>query len=616
MRRLSVVFLFFIFNFSCLGDRQAFSIFHSAYAAEEFATTYDITYEVDDQGRAFVVSDIALTNKLSNVYATQYTLEIEKARVSQVGAWDSSGEMKTTLKTEADSVTIHLFFNDQVAGLGKKLKFTLKYEILDFAKKNGEIWELAVPKVGNWENLEKLNLILKVPKTFNSLAFISPKPQNIAENSRFYLFSYHGEIAREGIVAAFGDFQIFDFSLLYHLSNPNPRPVFTKISLPPDTDYQRVFYQNLEPQPENVKVDDDGNWLATYKLSGLAKIEVKAVGQVKISASPAFFPHLSRLTTNNCYLSPQPYWEVNDPEIQKLTQQLKSPREIYDFVVKTLSYDFSRVGQTPQRLGATTSLQRPQEAICTEFTDLFVALCRAAGIPARELNGFAYADNPKIKPLSEKADVLHAWPEYWDEERKVWLEVDPTWEKTSGIDYFNKLDLSHFVFAIHGKESTSPPAAGSYREKGTAGKDVLVTFGQYRREEIPKLTAKFLLPEKIFLERGAGGQIFLENKGPTAIYDLPIELKTEDLTVDIKNGATIAVLPPFGRKTLELQIGPGFLPKEGQTKLTLLAGGAAFDYNITIKSLIFTLVLPILSGVFILTATIIILTRRARGLPL
>lgn len=56
---------------------------------------------------------------------------------------------------------------------------------------------------------------------------------------------------------------------------------------------------------------------------------------------------------------------------------------------------------------------------CTEHSLLLCAFCRAAGIPAREVGGLAYAgdDPPSLG--------WHAWVEIHDDER--WITMDPTW---------------------------------------------------------------------------------------------------------------------------------------------------------------------------------------------
>src|SRR5205085_322452 len=145
------------------------------------------------------------------------------------------------------------------------------------------------------------------------------------------------------------------------------------------------------------------------------------------------------------------YWQTNDPAIKALGQELKTPKDIYEYVVKTLSYDFTRVTDDKPRLGAALALKNPTSAVCREFTDLFIAIARSAGIPAREVDGFAYTENAKQRPLSLVKDILHAWPEYYDTNKKTWVMVDPTWGSTTGgIDYFQVLDLDHFAFAIKG----------------------------------------------------------------------------------------------------------------------------------------------------------------------
>jgi len=82
-----------------------------------------------------------------------------------------------------------------------------------------------------------------------------------------------------------------------------------------------------------------------------------------------------------------------------------------------------------------------------EFTDTFITLVRALGIPAREINGYAYAQNDRLRPLGLEQDVLHSWPEYYDFASQTWQQVDPTWGNTTGgLDYFHKFDLDHFTF--------------------------------------------------------------------------------------------------------------------------------------------------------------------------
>jgi Transglutaminase-like superfamily len=58
---------------------------------------------------------------------------------------------------------------------------------------------------------------------------------------------------------------------------------------------------------------------------------------------------------------------------------------------------------------------------CTEHSLIFVALCRASGVPAREVGGLAYIDGKK--PLFG----WHAWAKIHDGHQ--WVSVDPTWNQ-------------------------------------------------------------------------------------------------------------------------------------------------------------------------------------------
>ncbi|MEZ4268656.1 MAG: transglutaminase-like domain-containing protein [Myxococcota bacterium] len=67
---------------------------------------------------------------------------------------------------------------------------------------------------------------------------------------------------------------------------------------------------------------------------------------------------------------------------------------------------------------------------CTEHTTLFVALCRAAGIPARPVFGVAYLG------AGSRAFGYHAWAEVELDGR--WVPVDPTWDEATA-------DATHLV---------------------------------------------------------------------------------------------------------------------------------------------------------------------------
>jgi len=549
--------LFFFLTF--LGF---FTLTTSAFGKEEFEVNYNATYEVLTSGKTQVIQEVSLKNKLSNVYATQYSLIIKGGKIDNIQANDGEGPLKTEIKKVGQETIINLTFNQQVVGTGKTLNFTLRYDALDLAQKNGQIWEINIPKLGEKEEIDDYTLFLKVPKSFGQANFIKPPPVESNSEGNYNIFRFtKNQIILAGVNAAFGQFQIFDFNLSYYLENPNSHLGEIEIALPPDTAFQKISYQQIEPLPVNVRVDNDGNWLAKYILNPKEKIIVKAKGKAKIFGQPQeFFPPPKKETLKNNLL-PKKYWEADSPLIIQKAQELKTPRAIYDFVVKNLNYDFDKVEENPKRLGALQALSYPQSAICMEFTDLFIALSRAAGIPAREINGFAYTTNEKLTPLSLNTDVLHAWPEYYDEEKMAWIPVDPTWEKTTGgIDYFKRTDLNHFAFVIHGENSEFPLPVGSYKNSEIQEKNIQVTFGEYEEEKLPELGVEFNLPEKIYWGIKNKGEIVIKNLGPGAAYRLNVRIKSSgvELTSSKEFPFSLEIFPPFASEKIELEIKPKF----------------------------------------------------------
>ncbi|MFH1840725.1 MAG: transglutaminase-like domain-containing protein [Candidatus Shapirobacteria bacterium] len=551
-------------------------------AGEDFETSFNVRYELAETGKTKVKQEVTLINKSADVYATHYAFGVS-ARPEKVTASQNGRRLETETREKGSDVEVVVAFGEPILGKGKKLTFQLDYDLEGLARKNGQIWEINLPRLKSADEMDQYNLTLAVPASFGAPAIFKPfQPQEREENGyRLYFFDKQSLI-NGGVSAAFGDFQTFNFALDYHLSNPYGEKIIMEIALPPDTTWQKMIYNRLEPEPEEIRVDEDGNWLAKYKLLAKQKLNVTAGGQALIFAQPQSDYRYWLAEPDESYLQEQNFWPVNDFLIREKAKELKTAKEIYAWVVRQLDYDFSRVEKNTARLGAKQALAKPNEAICMEFTDLFVTLARAAGIPAREVEGYAYTTNPQLKPLSLVSDILHAWPEFWDEEKGLWRPVDPTWEKTTGgVDFFTKTDLNHFVFVIHGQSSEEPYPAGTYRGQEAEGKDVQVSYGNYPGVITePEIEVKITVPEKIIEGKEEKIKIILYNKGEIAKYDYVVELKTGGQGENWR----IPVLPPKAKKTIETSLKTQTKWRQQQKELKVMADGKSYDRQITIGS--------------------------------
>lgn len=536
MRLFKILILFLLLTLS------SFLFPISSLADDQFAVDAVVTYKVTDTGKTLVTYDITLENLYSTFYATTYTLTLENITAGKIQAIDDKGRQIPKEEVQKDqTLDLKLTFIDAVVGLGQKRHFTISYENSAFAVKTGEIWEISIPRLSDNGSFRNYEVDLNIPDSFGQEAYISPAPVSFRDENgnKRYIFNKN-EIGQTGVTAGFGQFQVFTFNLAYHLENPLNVNSQTEVALPPDTAFQKAYFTKIEPKPSDVRIDQDGNYIAVYKLSSRQRIDVTVDGSVQIFAG--FRPFLSpneEVIKNN--LAPTTYWQSNDPQIKAIAQDLKTPQAIYDFVSTKLKYDFDRVKPNVVRMGAINALANPTQAICMEFTDLFIALARAAGIPAREVNGYAYTENKELQPLSLVADVLHSWPEYYDQNKGVWIPVDPTWGSTSGVDYFNKLDLRHFAFVIHGTSDREPYAPGSYKLGPNPQKDVFVSFGQLptNRNSIPQITVTTdrNIP---FLDMLYTVDIY--NPGPSTMYSFYPTIYFDKV---LYARELVQILPPF-----------------------------------------------------------------------
>lgn len=583
----AVMFLFLILYFKFLIPVSAQS---------EFTVDATVTYNVQDSGKTIVTHNLVLENNFSNLYATNYTLGLENIDVQNIAAADATGKpIPFDVQKEGSATNIKVNFADSVVGKGVQRHFSISYENGSFAVRTGEIWEVSIPRLGGSTAFRSYNVVFKVPASFGLEAYISPEPVGRQSDGSGHKYTFtRNEIVQTGVSAGFGQFQVFTYNLAYHLENPLSKSAETQIALPPDTAFQKVYLQKLNPKPANVVVDKDGNWLANYVLTPRQRIDVTAVGSVQIFASYRSFPKPSdqELSDN---LRETEYWQVNDPQIKSLAVELKTPRAIYEYVAKNLKYDFGRVQPNAQRMGAAKALQYPSQAICMEFTDLFIAIARAAGIPAREINGYAYTENPELQPLSLVADVLHAWPEYYDKDKGVWIPIDPTWASTSGgINYFDKLDLRHFTFVIHGESPTIPYPPGSYKLGPNPQKDVYVSFGKLPDNRVNNLNISFV-PVRTLPFLSSIYSVRIDNPGPQAMYSInPITyFDGKEASRDF-----IEMLPPFSNYKMNVTV-PFSLLGNGSPNVVEIKAGNNSAKIATNKSQVIIASLLVISGVLI-----------------
>lgn len=123
-------------------------------------------------------------------------------------------------------------------------------------------------------------------------------------------------------------------------------------------------------------------------------------------------------TTHSVYLAETEFWPAHDAELIELAEKITAGKKTNDEKVQAIlewltpGKNIKYAGQTGSRWGTEKVLQQ-KFGHCWDFSDCFVTLARAAGVPARQVAGWLYGSSG------------HVWAEY-DSEKGGWQQVDPT----------------------------------------------------------------------------------------------------------------------------------------------------------------------------------------------
>lgn len=510
-------------------------------ASADFSTQLTSTYIVQPSGLTKVEKKFQITNNTPTLYISQYALEIGSGKLANVVVSSDSNKIPANVVTTDNSTSIAVTFPDQVVGEGKVRTFTVSYDSSDTAVVAGSTLEVYLPKLSSAKEYTNHQTVLKIPRQFGKPVRVVPAEFTATEDSATYSLSFN-QVGDKAVTALFGNQQYFNFDLKYEVTNTTNNVGVTQIALPPDTPNQRLLYDQIEPRPKEMVRDADGNWIATYEVESQKNLQVRAVGRALLTIEPNQVP---ATVPGSIYTSAQKYWEIDDPQIKDLASKYTSPRQIYDYLISTFQYNYDRAKDRAERLGAQRAISEPDQAICQEFADAFIALARANGIPARRLTGYAYTANSRLRPLGLIQDVLHAWPEYYDQQQKRWVAIDPTWgQTTGGVNYFDQLDFNHFVFAINGQSSNLPYAAGSYRSEQDTSKHVDVSFSKVF--EFPEMKVAVTVKKIPWFLSPFQNQFVLAVKNETgaASYNIPVALHADGVPLE-KNQLNVPVLLPY-----------------------------------------------------------------------
>jgi len=172
------------------------------------------------------------------------------------------------------------------------------------------------------------------------------------------------------------------------------------------------------------------------------------------------------------YLSESKYVRIDDTirELASAFQDTQVPFEMAERLCRHIHETFVYEKGVTDTNSTSAEVVALRQGVCQDFAHVMIAACRAAGVPARYVSGYAY-----FGPDTEGQErASHAWCEiYAGQSSGYWIGFDPTHE-----DVF--VDERYVRIGAGRDYADLAPVRGTYKGTGKARLDVSVNIRAVR----------------------------------------------------------------------------------------------------------------------------------------
>ncbi len=503
----------------------ALSSFPSANAQSQYRVNdLDVLVTVLDDRSARVVMDYNFTWLQTGTYVSTWNILLDTPDPHGVRVQSQGRDLGFTMQTQGDVTSLWIELGRDVYA-GEAMVFRVEYvtssSILSIGPERQltlTIWEIA-PK-------DRVNLTVVAPAGFQQ---VSHQPSFLQGSGG--VLSGTAEGVQPGInhlieVSYAASEAVYDLTYVYTFTNQGSSTEYGaefEVPIYAEAPHQTVTRLSVSPDPISSSYDESGNYRSRFRFGsippgGSIQINVSYSIRVSVPFAPDSTYRGGVGTVPLAYIAytqGDEYWEVADPSISALASNitagkvsvLEMSKAIYDYVVENIEYDYAKYnlvtsGLPVERYGAVKTLELGR-GVCEDMTDFYVALCRAAGIPAIEVVGFSYEGDCVLGIGSR-----HAWagiyiPDYG------WMDVDPTWK------LFGSLEGRHVGDRLFMNSSEPSYLVWNAREPQsfTYGVSTRVALQAEGSAYVPELALSAELPQEVFTGTSFPIKLTINNLG-------------------------------------------------------------------------------------------------------
>ena len=426
-----------------------------------------------------------LTTLFADIRPNAETLSNVPDTLSTVSVTGSDGAAYANyiIEETATNPNLRVTLNRNV-DFSNPFSVNIAYRSKGLVYKSGKVVDVFIPGFSSdfvfsdADKNEIVNTIVKIPKSSGSLSFAIPNGEVTQDSVYYYVRFKQEDLVGRSAWIEVGREQVYEFEISQKYLKSSDFIFGTnsfKMIIPRDivsgNITQEVFFKSLSPSPSAVYKDADGNMIAEFTVSATSDGEIKISGFAKLTKTSIDYTKypglLSSIPENIIESNTQPgnFWESANTEITETALSVLGDLDVtkssvysiverfYEYVIDKIDYSNVKRFGINERQGALKTLQGGA-AVCMEYSDLYIALLRSIGIPARAAFGYGYTG------VDTADSSEHQWVEVFIPDLG-WVSVDTTWGESSPELIGG--DLNHFFIHVASSNPNTPaPVEVSY----------------------------------------------------------------------------------------------------------------------------------------------------------
>ncbi len=450
----------------------------SAASGSVYYKLYDRTFTIDENRLLEMSETVTLYNTgPQTIGGLSWT--VPSSSIEGLYAWDDQGELKYdngdpmySANLVGSNTKIEINFRSPGLRPNNELTFYVSYRAGGLVSGSGIEYRAGLGGVDAGD-FRYDNYIIKIRGPSGSSFFASDPQAELVENDPpmiRYTTSIQAHDNFEGIRVRFYKQPAFykvtmNFPFTNHGQSQSTDLSLDAILFSGEAPWQFSALISSSHQIQTMYVDEENNWHGVFNISQLAPGQTQTITLELLYEVQLYNPGISAADVGPIsevpaslqgYLKQDDKWESESAAIGQAAATAVTggasanvylaAENISNYVVSRLDYQIQA-----DRKGALWAYSIG-EGDCSEYTDLAIALARAAGVPARAMYGWGYYEQENLRG--------HAWLEYYFP-GVGWLPADPTWDETFKA-YFAKLDPIHLTRNVRGLSSSESGASYIY----------------------------------------------------------------------------------------------------------------------------------------------------------